>query len=291
MTQAAVAAASGISVPTLRSLERGVGTIRSLAEVLPVLGLRWAWAAGEEPAHSGLARLRRVLGLSQLAVADLVGCNRITILALERDLTGNISTLVRVSKVLGIRQLVQPIQAPKSKRLIPQTNAPERDVVLTPPDLAAAVIAHFAPQMRGRVLDPAKGEGAFYDALPGHLDRYWCEVSEGRDFFEWRAPVDWIITNPPWSKLRAFTQHAMSVSDNIVWLVHMPNITTKARLRDLEEHGFGVAELVWVDTPRGWPQSGFQLVAAHLKRGYSGPWKQSPLSRQPEVCARVSEEV
>jgi len=73
--------------------------------------------------------------------------------------------------------------------------------------------------------------------------------------------------------------------------VHMPNITTKARLRDLEQHGFGVAELVWVDTPRDWPQSGFQLVAAHLKRGYSGPWRQSPLSRQPEVCARVSEEV
>jgi hypothetical protein len=224
-------------------------------------------------------------------LAELVGCNRITILALERALTGNISTLVRVVKVLGVRQLVRPIHAPKSKRLIPQTNAPERDVVLTPPDLAAAVIAHFAPQMRGRALDPAKGAGAFYDALPGHLDRYWCEVSEGRDFFEWRAPVDWIITNPPWSKLRAFTQHAMSVSDNIVWLVHMPNITTKARLRDLEEHGFGVAELVWVDTPRGWPQSGFQLVAAHLKRGYSGPWKQSPLNHHVAVCARVSEEV
>ena len=69
-----------------------------------------------------------------------------------RDLTGNISTLVRVAKGLGFRQLMQPIHTPKSKRLIPQTNAPERDVVMTPPDLAAAVIAHFAPQMRGRVL-------------------------------------------------------------------------------------------------------------------------------------------
>ena len=290
MTQAAVAAASGISVPTLRSLERGVGTIRSLAAVLPVLGLRWSWPEGEETPHQGLARLRRAAGLSQVALAELVGCNRITILALERDLTGNISTLVRVTQELGIRQLVQPIQAPKSKRLIPQTNAPERDVVLTPPDLAAVVIAHFAPQMRGRVLDPAKGEGAFYDALPGHLDRYWCEVSEGRDFFEWREPVDWIITNPPWSKLRAFTRHAMGASDNIVWLVHMPNITTKARLRDLEQHGFGVAELVWIDTPRDWPQSGFQLVAAHLKRGYSGPWKQCRLDGQATVCEPVLEE-
>ena len=45
------------------------------------------------------------------------------------------------------------------------------------------------------------------------------------------------------------------------------NITTKARLRDLNAHGFGIAELVLIDTPRGWPQSGFQLVAAYLQRG------------------------
>ena len=69
-----------------------------------------------------------------------------------RNLTGNILTLVRVAKGLGFRQLMQPIHTPKSKRLIPQANAPERDVVMTPPDLAAAVIAHFAPQMRGNLM-------------------------------------------------------------------------------------------------------------------------------------------
>jgi len=77
VAQAAVTAAAGISVPTLRLLERGVGTIGSLAVVLPVLGLHWAWAAGEEPAHAGLARLRRAAGLGQVALAELVGCNRI----------------------------------------------------------------------------------------------------------------------------------------------------------------------------------------------------------------------
>ncbi len=35
------------------------------------------------------------------------------------------------------------------------------------------------------------GEGAvaFYHAQPGRLDQCWCEVNEGRDFFEWREPV------------------------------------------------------------------------------------------------------
>ena len=32
------------------------------------------------------------------------------------------------------------------------------------------------------------------------------------------------------------------------------------------------AELVLIDTPKDWPQSGFQLVAAWLRKGHSGGW-------------------
>ena len=39
-----------------------------------------------------------------------------------------------------------------------------------------------------------------------------------------------------------------------------------------DEAGFGIAELVLIDTPKGWPQSGFQLVAAWLRKGHSGGW-------------------
>jgi hypothetical protein len=62
----------------------------------------------------------------------------------------------------------------------------------------------------------------------------------------------------------------MRIAPNIVWLAPLTNLTTKARLRDLEAHGFGIAELVRIDTPQGWPQSGFQLVAAWLLRGHVG---------------------
>ena len=85
------------------------------------------------------------------------------------------------------------------------------------------------------------------------------------------------MTNPPWSRLRDFTLHAMRIAPDIVWLAPLTNLTTKARLRDLEANGFGIAELVKIDTPRGWPQSGFQLVAAHLRKGHAGSWTVSRL--------------
>ena len=122
------------------------------------------------------------------------------------------------------------------------------------------------------MLDPARGQGAFHDRFPEHLERDWCEITEGRDFLDWQRPVDWVMTNPPWSRLRDFSRHAITIAPNIVWLAPLTNLTTKARLRDLDEAGFGIAELVLIDTPKDWPQSGFQLVAAWLRKGHSGGW-------------------
>ncbi|CAM4172001.1 hypothetical protein [Paracoccus yeei] len=55
-------------------------------------------------------------------------------------------------------------------------------------------------------------------------------------------------------------------------LAPLTNLTTKARLRDLDEAGFGIVELVKLETPKDWPQSGFQLVAAWLHQGHAGNW-------------------
>ncbi|RWR16497.1 helix-turn-helix domain-containing protein [Sinirhodobacter populi] len=278
MTQPDVAQAAGVSVPTIRALERGEGSIRSLVAVMAVLDLRWAWAREMDGGGSEFAGRRRARGLSQADLARRVGCSRPTIIALEQDLVGTVATLVRALAILGLRSVLRPIATGRGG-LVPATNAPERDLVMTPPDLAAAIIAHFAPRMAGRVLDPAKGQGAFHDRFPACLERHWCEIGEGRDFLDWRQPVDWVMTNPPWSRLRVFSLHAMKIAPNIVWLAPLTNLTTRARLRHLEENGFGIAELVRIDTPKDWPQSGFQLVAAWLQKGHAGPWAISRLGK------------
>ena len=271
LTQVSVAASARISLPTLRALERGEGGVRGLVAVMAVLDLRWGWAPDRVQAARALADRRRARGLSQAQLAARIGVSRPVISALERDLGATVATLVRAAAVLGVRSVLRANPAGRGG-LVPATNAPAQDLVMTPAELAAGVIAHFAGRMTGSVLDPARGLGAFHDRFPAHLERHWCEIAEGRDFLDWQQPVDWVMTNPPWSRLRDFSRHAMRIAPNIVWLVPLTNLTTRARLSDLDEAGFGIAELVLIDTPKDWPQSGFQLVAAWLRKGHSGGW-------------------
>lgn len=149
--------------------------------------------------------------------------------------------------------------------LQPNRDYDSNDVVQTPPELAAALVAHFKP--KGKILEPCRGEGNFFRLMPG---AEWCEIKEGRDFFAWKKRVDWIVTNPPWSLIRTFLQHAMQVSDNVVFLLTINHIWTKARVRDIGEFGFGIKEIVLVDMPPTFPQSGFQLGAVHVARGWTG---------------------
>lgn len=97
---------------------------------------------------------------------------------------------------------------------IPDLLNVESDVVLTPSDVAADVVRRFEPY--GRILDPCKGEGAFTDHMP---TAEWCEIREGSDFFEWREPVDWIVSNPPYSIFSKFMRHSMTVARNIVYVI------------------------------------------------------------------------
>ena len=85
------------------------------------------------------------------------------------------------------------------------------------------------------------------------------------------------MTNPPWSRLRDFTRHAMRIAPNVVWLAPLTNLTTKARLRDLDEAGFGIAELVLIDTPKDWPQSGPAPVLFRSRAHVRRPFVRRPL--------------
>ena len=76
----------------------------------------------------------------------------------------------------------------------------------------------------------------FYTALKAQRGCVvdWCEVTEGRDFMAYSLPTDWIVTNPPWSKVFPFLRHAMTLADNVVFLAALSAFTlrtTYARYR------------------------------------------------------------
>ena len=159
-----------------------------------------------------------------------------------------------------------------SRGFTPPRNTPDKDMVMTPDHLALDIYEHFNPS--GVMLDPCRGKGSFYKLMPS--GSFWCELFEGRDFMSFDAKVDWIVSNPPWSKIRSFINKGMEVSDNIVYLTTINHYTTKARLRDIYSKGFGIKEFYCVQTPeKPWPQLGFQLAAVHVQRGYTGDIKMS----------------
>ena len=157
-------------------------------------------------------------------------------------------------------------------------NYKSTDEVMTPYPLALALVNHFKPV--GVVLEPCKGEGVFIKALElqdGVDEIKWCEISEGRDFFDFKGRVDWIITNPPWSKMRTFLQHAYTLADDVAYLMTINHCWTKARRRDREEAGFGIKEICITQVPPNFPQTGFELGIVHFKRGYVGDIKLSKI--------------
>lgn len=169
------------------------------------------------------------------------------------------------------------LDPPRNRRLSPGRNAPMHDLAYTPDDLARRIVEHFRP--RGRLLDPCRGNGAFYNAMLRYSnDVDWCEIEEGRNFLAYRRPVDWIITNPPWSQFRPFTQHAMRLAPNIVFLATITHFVTRARRLDMHRAGFGIVHPVLAikHPPAPWPGSGFQLVAAWLRKGADSMFEELP---------------
>ena len=140
------------------------------------------------------------------------------------------------------------------------------DIILTPLDVARDVVKHFKPS--GRILDPCRGNGAFADLMPG-CD--WCEIRQGRDFYAWREPVDWIVSNPPYSVFADFLRHSLTVAENIVYLIPVNKIFNSDRMmREIWTWG-GVPEIYTVagGGALGFP-IGFAIGAVHFRRAYSG---------------------
>lgn len=129
----------------------------------------------------------------------------------------------------------------------------------TPHKLCRQCIDKLPLNRNTTTLEPCRGSGNFYHLL-ANTKRDWCEIKEGRDFFDYRGHVDWIITNPPWSLARRFLIKSMQVSDNIGFLITINHIVAlKARWRDIRSCGFRITKIYLVNTPKEFPQSGFQL--------------------------------
>lgn len=147
----------------------------------------------------------------------------------------------------------------------------DTDKVYTPESIAKMLINKFP--LSGKVLDAFKGDGAFYNNYPDHVEKDWCEIDDGKDFFEYNEHVDWIITNPPYSIYDEVMKHSFEIADNIVYLVPLTKVVSSlGRIRDIYKYG-GVPYMYIIGSSRcGFP-FGFPSCAIHIQRGYTGDTK------------------
>jgi len=141
-----------------------------------------------------------------------------------------------------------------------------KDVVFTPDDVASAIIKHFSPT--GKILDPCKGDGVFFNKMD---DAEYCELQEGKDFFNWNDPVDWIVSNPPYSIYSEWIRHSFKVAENIVYLIPINKaFNSSSMLKATYEWG-GIAEIVHIGPGSSLKfPVGFAIGAVHYKRNYKG---------------------
>jgi len=114
------------------------------------------------------------------------------------------------------------------------------DIFQTPIKLAQYCIKLIPIEKGDLCLDNARGKGAFYNNLPN--PREWCELPK-RDFFNYNKQVDWIITNPPYSKLDDWFIHSAEISrKGFCYLLAFHNITPR-RIERMNKMGFALTQI------------------------------------------------
>ncbi len=148
------------------------------------------------------------------------------------------------------------------------------DRVMTPAWAAKDIIEYFSPA--GKVLEPFRGKGVFTDLCPTWD---WCELDEGRDFFAYTDRVDWVVSNPPYSKLRPVWRHAATISDNIVYLIPLRNFFSGYGFvkEAFAYGGIPSIRLYGTGSRLNFPM-GNAIGAVHWRRGYTGATKWSDAS-------------
>lgn len=143
------------------------------------------------------------------------------------------------------------------------------DIVFTPDWLAKQICGMFP--IKGKVLEPCKGEGVFLKYLP--IDTEWCEIVDGKNYYNYHTKVDWIVTNPPYSDYNRFLEHSFELADNIVLLVPVAKMfKSMGTLRAILNYGGFISIHALPASKAGFP-FGFPCAIYFLQRDYKGETK------------------
>ena len=131
----------------------------------------------------------------------------------------------------------------ETKNLAKQIEA-DKSIVMTNPEMAKYLLSLIQFEDNDIVLEPCRGDGAFYNNFPDNVQKRYCEIDEDLDFLEYQHQVDYCISNPPFVPRKLFwefNKKAMEITKKkIYWLINMSslNVFTPKRLEEMRSFGW-----------------------------------------------------
>lgn len=141
-----------------------------------------------------------------------------------------------------------------------------KDVVYTEDFVSVKILELLNPA--GTILDPCKGDGSFYNNFYTET-KYYCEIDEGKNFFEWDKKIDWIIGNPPYSHFEEFLRHSFNLADNVSYLVPINKVFQRQIIMNLIEKFGGIKQIIVFGSGQkiNFP-FGFSVANFHFQKNY-----------------------
>lgn len=141
------------------------------------------------------------------------------------------------------------------------------DIVYTPKEVVSDILEWLKP--KGMILDPCLGDGAFYNQLPAGSE--WCELRQGKDFFDYNKQVDWIIGNPPYSIFEDWLRHSFELANDIAYILPTNKVFQRQLIMDMINKFGGIKGLRVYGSGSmvGFP-FGFSVGTFHFSRNYGG---------------------
>ena len=92
-------------------------------------------------------------------------------------------------------------------------------------------------------LDPCKNDGSYYDQFPEGVPKDYCEILEGRDFYDYNGGPGVICGNPPYSILDSWLKHTIALNPGCFsYLIGQGALTTR-RMEWIEQAGYTITRL------------------------------------------------